>query len=85
MTKIAIIGAGQVGSAAAYALVHDSLNGEILLVDNRLQRRDGQVNDLCDAVACENSSTKVRAATYKEASQADIVVIAAGLRRMIGE
>ena len=84
MSKIAIVGAGQVGSAAAYALLHDSRYNEILLVDNRLDRRDGQVRDLSDAASCENSITKIREGTYREASQADVVLIAAGLRRMIG-
>jgi len=83
--KIAIIGAGQVGAAAAYALLHGSLYGELLLVDVKLDLREGQVRDLSDASFCENSSTRIRSGTYKEAGQCDIVVITAGSRRTIGE
>jgi L-lactate dehydrogenase len=82
--KIAIVGAGQVGAAAAYALLHGSLYGELLLVDVKPELREGQVRDLSDAADCENSSTRIRTGTYKEAGQCDIVVITAGSRRFIG-
>lgn len=83
--KIAIIGAGQVGAAAAYALLRDRLYGELILVDVKVDLREGQVRDLSDAACCEESSTRIRAGTYKDAGQCDIVVITAGSRRKIGK
>jgi L-lactate dehydrogenase len=84
-SRIAIVGTGEVGAAAAYALLHGSLYGELLLVDVKIVFRDGQVRDLSDATYCENSSTRIRAGTHKEAGQCDIVVITTGLKRTIGK
>ncbi|KIW96409.1 L-lactate dehydrogenase [Cladophialophora bantiana CBS 173.52] len=83
--RIAIIGAGEVGAASAYALLQGSLYKEILLVDIKPEKRDGQVRDLSDACYAEDSSTRVRAGTYKEAGECDIVVITAGSKRTRGE
>jgi len=74
-----------VGGTAAYALLLGSVCCELLLVDTRVDVLDGQVRDLSDATCRENSSKCVRAGTYKEAGQCDIVVITTGSRRSIGE
>lgn len=84
-TRIAIIGAGEVGAAAAYALLRGSLYSELLLIDVKAEKRDGQVRDLSDASYCEDSSTRVRAGTHREAGQCDIVVITAGSKRTTGK
>jgi len=82
--QIAIVGAGEVGAAAAYALLRGSVCSEILLVDKNPDKRDGQARDLSDACACEGSSTRIRAGTHKEAGQCDIVVVTAGSKRTRG-
>jgi L-lactate dehydrogenase len=84
-SKIAIVGTGEVGAAAAYALQRGSLYDQLLLVDVKIGFRDGQVRDLSDATYCEDSSTRIRAGTHKEAGQCDIVVITAGSKRTIGK
>ncbi|CAG8039322.1 unnamed protein product [Penicillium nalgiovense] len=84
VTRIAIIGVGQVGAAAAYALILNSIASELLLVDTKIDLRDGQVRDLSDVSYSCNSGTRVRAATHHEASQCDIVVITAGSRSYRG-
>jgi L-lactate dehydrogenase len=84
-SKIAIIGVGEVGAAAAFALLLESVCGELLLVDVKVDFRDGQVRDLSDATYRKISRTHVRAATHKEAGQCDIVVITTGSRHTIGE
>jgi len=48
-SRIAIIGAGDVGAAVAFALILNPLAGELLLVDVDEVKRDGQVQDLSDA------------------------------------
>lgn len=85
LSRIAIIGVGQVGSAAAYALILGSIASELLLVDVKVDLRDGQVRDLADVAYSSNSGTRVRAATYHEAGQCDIVVITAGSRSSLGK
>ena len=45
-TRVAIVGVGQVGSAAAYALILGRVADELLLVDVKAELRDAQVRDL---------------------------------------
>jgi len=85
ISRIAIIGVGQVGGAAAYALILGSVASELLLVDIRVDLRDGQVRELSDVAYSCNSKTRVRAATHHEAGQCDIVVITAGSKYSIGQ
>src|ERR1700760_2042573 len=65
-SSIAIIGVGDVGAAAAYALILGNVAGEILLVDVKQTFRDGQILDLSDATYCGNSHTHLRAGSFKE-------------------
>lgn len=85
ISRIAIVGVGQVGGAAAYALIMASVARELLLVDIKTGVRDGQVRDLSDVAYGCNSRTRVRAATHNEAGQCDIVVVTAGSKYSIGE
>lgn len=83
-SRIAIVGVGDVGAATAYALILGSTAGELLLVDVKENLRDGQVLDLSDAAHRGNTSTHVRAGTYQEAGQCDIVVVTAGAKQKKG-
>ncbi|KAL4983337.1 hypothetical protein BDW68DRAFT_169183 [Aspergillus falconensis] len=85
ISRIAIIGVGQVGAAAAYALILGSVADKLLLVDTRAEWRDGQVRDLTDVAYTNGSKTRVHAAGYREASQCDIVVITAGSKISYGQ
>jgi L-lactate dehydrogenase len=83
-SKIAIIGAGSVGSTTAYALLLKNVAAEIILVDINEQRCKGEILDLSDALSFCGPSA-IRSGTPKEASQADIIVIAAGARQQPGQ
>ncbi|KAH6645636.1 lactate dehydrogenase/glycoside hydrolase [Truncatella angustata] len=85
VSRIAIVGVGQVGGAVAYALIPTSIASELLLVDADVDLRDGQVRDLSDVAYSSNSGTRVRAATYHEAGQCDVVVITAGSKYTLGQ
>ncbi len=87
-TRIALIGVGQVGSATAHALLCSPLSHSIsslLIVDNNIPVRDAQVLDLSDAAYVRNLPVLIRAATYHEAGQCDIVIITAGSRHTLGQ
>lgn len=84
-SRIAIVGAGQVGGATAYALILSSIASELLLVDINTDLRDSQVRDLSDVAYGSNSATRVLAGSYREASQCDVVVITAGSKYTIGK
>lgn len=83
-SRIAILGAGEVGSTIAYSLILNPVVSEILLVDPKKDVRDAQIQDLSDASYQGDSITHVRAGTHKEAGQCDIVVITAGAKQKKG-
>jgi len=82
-TRISIIGSGAVGAAIAYALTIKKIAAEILLVDIDTTKRDGEVLDISDGSFY--AGTQVRAGSYLEAGQTDIVVITAGAKQKEGE
>lgn len=84
-SKIAILGAGDVGATIAYSLIMNPVAGEILMVDPKEDQRDAQVQDLSDATFHGNTSTRIRAGTHKEAGQCDVVVVTAGAKQKKGE
>lgn len=83
-SKIAIIGAGSVGTTTAYALILKNTPAEIMLVDVNEVRCRGEILDLSDALPF-SETTHVYAGTMADAAQADIIVIAAGARQKPGE
>ena len=80
-SRIAIVGAGSVGSTIALCLILNPVVSEILLVDPKAELRDAQVKDLGDATT---SGVNIRSGTHKEAGQCDIVVIGAGAKQRHG-
>ncbi|KFH64119.1 hypothetical protein MVEG_09944 [Podila verticillata NRRL 6337] len=80
--QVAIIGAGMVGSAVAFACLNRSVVSELLVNDiNKIGL--GQVLDLEDAAFF--SSAKVRHASLQDCGQADIIVMTAGYNNGPGE
>ena len=83
-TKIAIIGAGSVGSTIAYSLMLRNIAAEISLIDVDEIRCRGEILDLSDALSfCRPSS--IQAGTPEKVKDADIIIIAAGARQKPGE
>jgi L-lactate dehydrogenase len=83
-SKIAVIGAGAVGSTTAYALLLKNIAAEIILVDIDEARCHGEILDLSDALAFDGTS-RVRIGSPKNASEANIIIIAAGKAQNPGE
>jgi L-lactate dehydrogenase len=83
-SKIAIIGAGIVGSTTAYALILKKITAEIILVDIDETRCHGEILDLSDAISF-NSTSMVRAGTAQDAAKADIIIITAGKAQNPGQ
>ena len=82
-SRIAIIGAGDVGAAIAFACIMNHAAGEILLLDVKPTFLDAQVLDLNDAAY--RGTPSVRSGTYDEAGQCDIIVVTAGAKQRPGE
>ena len=83
-TKVAIIGVGNVGASAAFALLLSDVISEIILVDACTEKSAGQAKDLNDARAFTQASL-VRQGTYADACTADIIVICAGKPQLPGQ
>ncbi|HTM05850.1 MAG TPA: hypothetical protein VL201_01285 [Patescibacteria group bacterium] len=81
---IAIIGSGMVGATAAHSLLFLDMPIEIILVDTNEIWCKGQVLDLEDA-ATFVQQTCPRMGTMKDAEQADIIIIAAGAKQLVGQ
>jgi L-lactate dehydrogenase len=75
--RIAVIGAGHVGSTAAYALMLRALVPEIVLIDQNAALAAAEAADIADANALARPA-RVWAGTYVEAASAAIAVITAG-------
>ncbi len=83
-TKIAIIGTGAVGATTAFACMMRNITSELLLVDIKEAGCRGELLDLSDSLSfCRTA--QIKQATYKEAAQADIIIIAAGARQREGQ
>jgi L-lactate dehydrogenase len=84
-TKIAVVGgAGAVGASAAYALMMSGLVSEIVLVDVNERRAEGEAMDLMHGAPFVRPVT-VRAGTYDDCADCQIVVITAGAAQKPGE
>jgi len=76
--RIAIVGAGFVGSTTAYALMMSGMAVDIALIDRDLRRAEGHVNDLRDAELFSHK-TRVFVGDFSDCCSADITVITAGV------
>ncbi len=82
--KIGIVGAGFVGSTAAYALVMQGIGREIVLVDVNNQRSSAEADDIFHAVPFSNP-IDVRSGGYDDLRGCRVVVLAAGTNQKPGE
>lgn len=82
--KIAVVGAGAVGSTTAYTLMVKNLASEVVLIDINKDKEEGEVRDMCDALSFSETS-KVIAGTYDDLKNMDIIVITAGIAQKPGE
>ena len=83
-TKVAIVGAGFVGSTFAYSLLIRSLVSEIVLIDADRDRAEGEAMDLSQGLSFLEPAD-VRAGDYQDCGDSDIVVITAGGARKSGQ
>jgi L-lactate dehydrogenase len=76
--RVAIIGAGFVGSTTAYALLMSGTAAEIVLIDSDRDRAEGHVQDLRDAELFSHSA-HVWAGDFDDCCSADVMIITAGI------
>ncbi|TVL75965.1 L-lactate dehydrogenase [Brachyspira hyodysenteriae] len=76
--KAVLIGAGHVGSHAGYALAAQGLVEEIIYIDIYEKKALAQALDIFDATVYLPHRVEVKAGTYKDIDDADIMVVCAG-------
>jgi L-lactate dehydrogenase len=83
-SKVGLIGCGMVGASFAYAFIQRSLANELVLVDKDAARAEGEAMDLNHGLPFLRPMT-VRAGTYNDLADANIIVITAGANQGPGE
>ncbi len=82
--RIAIVGAGRVGSTLAYTLAASGMAREIVLIDANPERAEGEAMDITHA-ASFHAPVAVSAGSLAETAGAALTVIAAGAAQRVGE
>lgn len=86
MNKVVIVGCGNVGMSYAYNIVTTTnAVGELILIDVRQEKVEGEALDLIHASAYSNSNIKIKAGTYADCNDAAIICICAGRNQEVGE
>lgn len=82
--KVGVVGAGMVGSAAAYAMVMRGVGSEIVLVDKNRALAEAQAQDILHATPFAYA-VRVSAGDFADLADAGVVVISAGVGQKPGE
>jgi L-lactate dehydrogenase len=83
-TRVAVVGAGNVGASFAYALLLSGLAAEIVLIDLNRERAEGEAMDLTHTVPFAHP-TRVWAGDYADCAGAAVTVVTAGANQRPGE
>lgn len=86
MSKVVLIGCGNVGMSYAFSLVNQKTRvSELVLVDINREKCEGEALDLMHAESIAPSKINIYAGGYVDCEDADIVCICAGRNQEIGE
>lgn len=82
--KVGIVGAGFVGATAGYALVLGEVPSELVFVDARPEKAEGEAMDVSHATPFAHP-VRVRAGDYGALAGSEVVLLAAGANQKPGE
>ncbi|SYV94819.1 L-lactate dehydrogenase, partial [Mycoplasma putrefaciens] len=84
--KVVLIGAGAVGTSFLYAAINQGIAEEYVLIDAFAEPAQGNALDLADTLAVlPQSFSSIKAGSYEDCKDADIIVITAGRPQKPGE
>ena len=83
-SKVAIIGAGSVGSTLAFNLCLKGAVTEIALIDSNKEKAEAEILDIKQGAPL-GRSVKIEAAEYESCRDSGIAIITAGARQKPGE
>ena len=81
--KVGVVGTGQVGSTAAFALILNELADEVVLVDINAKRARAQAEDMFDATPF-GAAVQLTAGDYAELGGAQVVLLCCGVSQRPG-
>ena len=85
MSKVTVVGAGNVGATCANVLAHMDFINEVVLIDIKGDLAKGKALDTWQQAPIDYYSTKLTGTEdYKDTANSDIVVITAGIPRKPG-
>lgn len=82
--KVGIVGAGLVGSTAAYAMVMRGVGRQVVLVDKNMERAQAEADDILHAVPFAHP-LQIAAGDYADLAGSRVVILAAGVAQRPGE
>ena len=86
MSKVMIVGTGNVGASIAYCLINQrTAVSELVLTDINMEDAEGEAMDLRDTLAVSPAYMKIKSGDYTEAKDCDIIIITAGIPQKPGE
>lgn len=85
LKKVALIGTGFVGMSFAYALMNSGECDQLVLIDINKVKAHGEAMDMNHGLAFAKRNMLIFDGEYCDCSDADIVVIAAGVNQKDGE
>ena len=83
--KVVLVGAGFVGMSMAYSLLNQGGLDELILIDVNKDKAVGEEMDLSHGLPYAPHKMKIKAGSYKDCKNANIVVITAGLAQKPGQ
>ncbi|MDE5752437.1 MAG: malate dehydrogenase, partial [Duncaniella sp.] len=86
MSKVTVVGAGNVGATCANVLTTCSIADEVVLLDIKEGVSEGKAMDIMQTAAILNTSTVLRGVTndYSATADSNVVVITSGIPRKPG-
>lgn len=73
--RVGIVGIGNVGKAAALAVVHENIAEELYISDIDTERAKGEAWDLADGVEATCSRTRVEAVPLEKLAECDVILV----------
>ncbi len=86
MSKVTVVGAGNVGATCANVLVTQSIADEVVLIDIKEGLSEGKAMDIMQTANILHTSTRLTGVTndYEKTANSDVVVITSGVPRKPG-
>lgn len=84
LRKVAVIGCGFVGAASAFSLMQSGLFSEMVLMDVKKEKAEGEAMDISHGILFARPM-KIYAGNYDDIADAAIIVLTAGANQKPGE